>query len=86
MTTYYTVQKMKFYIREFISKSDQILSFPCICSHLLKKFLMENFIFCVVIWKYVMKEEIKSLEKNNMHCVIKLPEGKNLMGEMGLHN
>ena len=47
---------------------------------------MENFIFCVVIWKYVMKEEIKSLEKNNMHCVIKLPEGKNLMGEMGLHN
>ena len=27
-------------------------------------------------WKYAMEEEIKSLEKNNMYCVIKLPEGK----------
>ena len=27
-------------------------------------------------WKYAMEEEIKSLEENNMYCVIKLPEGK----------
>lgn len=26
-----------------------------------------------------MEEEIKSLEKNNVYCVIKLPEGKSLV-------
>ena len=37
---------MKFSINEFFSKSDQIQSFLRIWSHLLKKPLMENFIFC----------------------------------------
>ena len=40
---------MKFFIDEFFSKSDQIRSFLRIWSHLLKKSLMENFIFCAVI-------------------------------------
>ena len=40
---------MKFLIKGFFSKCDQIRSFLRICSHLLKKSLMENFIFCVVI-------------------------------------
>ena len=46
----YTAQKMKFSITDFSSKCDQILSFLRIWSHLLKKFLMENFIFCAVIY------------------------------------
>ena len=39
---------MKFSIKDFLSKYDQIRSFQHIWSHLLKKSLMENFIFCVV--------------------------------------
>ena len=41
-------QKMKFSIKDFFSKCDQIRSFLRIWSHLLKKFLMENLIFCAV--------------------------------------
>ena len=43
-----TAQKMKFSIKGFFSKCDQICSFLWIWSPLLKKFLMENFIFCAV--------------------------------------
>ena len=41
---------MKFSIKDFASKCDQIRSFLWIWSHLLKKSLMENFIFFVQ-WK-----------------------------------
>ena len=44
----HTAQKMKFSIKDFFSKCGQIRSFLQICSHLLKKFLMENIIFCAV--------------------------------------
>ena len=51
-----TAQKMKFSIKDFFSKSDQIRSFLRIWLHLLKKSLMENFIFCAVQnscqWEY----------------------------------
>ena len=40
---------MKFSIKDLFSKCDQIRSFLRIWSHLLKKSLMENFIFCAVI-------------------------------------
>ena len=40
-----TTQKMKFSIKDFFSKCDQIRSFLWIWSHLLKKSWMENFIF-----------------------------------------
>ena len=43
-----TAQKMKFSIKDFFSKYDQIHSFQQIWSHLLKKSLMENFIFSAV--------------------------------------
>ena len=43
---HYTAQKMKFSIKDFFSKCDQIRSFLRICAHLLKKSLMEKFIFC----------------------------------------
>ena len=39
---------MKFSIQGFFSKCDQIRSFVQIWSHLLKKFLTENFFFCAV--------------------------------------
>ena len=45
----YTAQKMKFSIKDFFSKCDQIRSSLRIWSHLPKKSLMENFIFCAVI-------------------------------------
>ena len=40
---------MKFFIKDFFSKCDQIRSFLRIWSHLLKKSLMENFFFCAVM-------------------------------------
>ena len=42
--TFYTTEKMKFSIKDFFSKDDLR-----IWSHLLKKSLMENFIFCAVL-------------------------------------
>ena len=39
---------MKFFIKDFFSKCDQIRNFLRIWSPLLKKSLMENFIFCSV--------------------------------------
>ena len=51
----HTAQKMKFPITDFFSKRDQIRSFLRIWSHLRKKSVMENFIFCAVtivnFWK-----------------------------------
>ena len=43
-----TAQKMKSPIKDFFSKCDQIRRKLRIWSHLLKKSLMENFIFCAV--------------------------------------
>ena len=40
-----TAQKMKFSIKDFFSKCDQISRNLRIRSHLVKKLLMENFIF-----------------------------------------
>ena len=45
-----TAQKMKFSITDFFSKCDQIRTFLQNWLHLLKKSLMENFIFCAVWW------------------------------------
>ena len=49
---HYTAQKMKFTITDFFSKCDQIRRKLRIWSHLLKKFVMVNFIFCAVLNKY----------------------------------
>ena len=40
---------MKFFIKDFFSKYDHICSFLQIWSFLLKKSLMENFIFCASV-------------------------------------
>ena len=49
-TNFTTAQKMKFSIKDFLNKCDQIRSFLRIRSHLLKKSVMENFIFVQCTW------------------------------------
>ena len=44
-----TAQKIQFSIKDFFSKCDQIHNFLRIWPHLLKKSLMENFLFCSVL-------------------------------------
>ena len=44
----FTAQKMKFSIMDFFSKCDQIRRKLRIWSHLLKKSVIENFVFCTV--------------------------------------
>ena len=54
-----TAQKSKFSIKDFFSKCDQIHSLLRIWSHLLKKSLMENFIFFVQYkWVLGKKERV----------------------------
>ena len=43
-----TTQKMKFFMKDFLRKYDQIHRFLWIWSLLLKKSFMKNFIFCAV--------------------------------------
>ena len=45
---WHSTKKIEFYIKDVFSKCDQIRSFLWIWSHLLKKSLTENFIFCAV--------------------------------------
>ena len=45
---YFVTQKMKLSIKDFFNKCDQICCFLRICSHSLKKSLMENFSFWVM--------------------------------------
>ena len=60
-------QKMKFSIKDFFSKCEQIRRKLRIRSHLLKKPLMENFIFWAVlwtwIWKFVRSKALMSLSR-----------------------
>ena len=55
-----TEQKMKFSIKDFFSKCDQISRKLRIWSYLLKKSLMGNFIFCAV-----MNDIYKNIEEYN---------------------
>ena len=48
-----TAQKMKFFIKDFFSKCDQIRRKLRIWSHLLKTFLMEKFIFSATIHRTI---------------------------------
>ena len=45
----YTAQKINFSIKDFFSKCNHIRRKLLIRSHLLKKSLMKNFIFCAVL-------------------------------------
>ena len=52
---------MKFSIKDFFSKCDQIRSFLRIWSHLLKKSLIESFIFCAVLLMKIADHKLKNL-------------------------
>ena len=49
----------RIYTKDFFSKCDQIRSFLWIWSHLLKKSLMKNFIFCAV-WRPIHYENVNA--------------------------
>ena len=69
MTRKCTTQKMKFSIKDFFSKCDQIRRKLQIWSHLLKKSLMENFIFCVVMISTIINVCLVTKEfKNHEYC------------------
>ena len=51
-------KKMKFSIKGFFSKCDQIGRKLQIWSHLLRKFLMVNFIFCAVIYQIHLEKDL----------------------------
>ena len=58
-----TAQKMKFSIKDFLSKCNRIHSFLRIWSHLLRKSLMQNLIFCAM--QFVLSEwstKVKSVK------------------------
>ena len=67
---------MKFPIKDFFSECDQIRSFLRIWSHLLKKSLMGNFIFCAVHVVYIFKmardfyEDFDTLTKNSVETFL----------------
>ena len=74
-TSDFNAQKMKFSIKDFFSKCDQICSFLRIWSHLLKKSLIVNVIFlCIVNRKYIfpiLKDRIvRRNEKNKILCLL----------------
>ena len=47
---FFTAQKMKFSIKDFFTKCDEICRKLRIWPHLLKKTLIKNFIFCAAFW------------------------------------
>ena len=55
-----TAEKMKFSIKKFFSKCDQIRNFLLIWSHLRKKSSMENFILCAVEETLIHKVDLKA--------------------------
>ena len=58
---------MKFPIKDFVSKCDQIRSFLRISSHLLYKSLIKNFIFCAVKLKVYIFCSQKYLARGSNH-------------------
>ena len=62
----FSAQKMKFSIKDLFSKCDQIRNFLWIWSHLMKKSLIENFIFSAVvtgIWKKIKFQTTQNTQK-----------------------
>ena len=57
---------MKFSIKDFFNKCDQIHSFLRIWLHLMKKSLMENFIFCAVYMWTKQKQALDVFHKKGI--------------------
>ena len=68
-----TVQKMKFSIKDFSIKCDQIRSFLLICSRLLKNSLMENFIFVCSEWDQIgqVKDKLNVWLRHRLNDIFK---------------
>ena len=69
-----TAQTMKFSIKNFFSKCDQILRKLRIWSHLPNNSLMENFIFCAV-YGFTVRLTV-FIEISQCHCEAQNPHGK----------
>ena len=67
----YTAQKMKLSIKDFFSKCDQICRKLWIWSHLLKKSLMESFIFCANCCLIIMTTMVTKPNKNAWNTTFK---------------
>ena len=65
---------MKFSITHFFSKCDQIRSFLRIWSYLLKRSVMENFIFCAVLGHCCLHESQAKKNKKAKCFNPKIPE------------
>ena len=65
----YMTQKIRFPIKDFFSKCKYIRSFLRIWSNILKKFLVENFIFCAVS---VAPKAVKAAQQAS--CVIEIDD------------
>ena len=63
---------MKFSIRDFFSKCDQIRRKLWIWSHLLKKFLMENFISGAVLMPNIFSRLVVFYLFHNNNCSVKI--------------
>ena len=68
---FFTAQKIKFSIKDFFRKCDQIRRKLRIWSHFLKKSLIENFIFCVVFWlrAKIIEELTLAISERKVNCV-----------------
>ena len=64
ITLFHTAEKMKFSIKDFCNKCDKIRRKLWIWSHLLKKSLMENFIFCAVSENYMVYRSLSHPSRN----------------------
>ena len=81
-------QKMKFFIKDFFSQCDQIRSFLWIWSHVLKKALMENFIFCAL--KRTPQKRTKSnigwtlfgIKFRKWNCLLKIIAGSSFSSKL----
>ena len=67
-----TTQKMKFFIKDFFNKYEQIRRKLRIWSHLLKKTLMENSTFCAVTVVITIMKESKKIKNKDLliHCFL----------------
>ena len=72
-----TAQKMKFFIKDFFSKCDQISSFLRIWSHLMKRSLIKNFIFCAMKVLMSITYLLYKFPTNFLHFSIFILSGEN---------
>ena len=68
ITIYNPAQKIKFSIKVFFSKCDQIRRKLLIRLHLLKTSLMENFIFCAVVNETFNKFQAELFKVTDKHA------------------